>query len=148
MKKRKTIGSLLLIMFLLSGCWATKSIITTANITQPVLVGNVKTIKGEKMDNNSVQIGTKFSAAIVNSIYFWSTGYSYGHNTITQGSNVFDEQLLPLIDSSPADTSSILIVDQVRFKVSSGYWLFALYSFNKGWIDGVKHSDNPNVPKK
>jgi hypothetical protein len=146
MKKRPIFGLLLLMIFF-SGCWAPKSIMTTANITQPVLVGNVKTIGGKKIDNPNLQEGTKFSAAIVNSMYYWSSGYYTGSRLVTEGSNVIDEQLLPLIDTTPIGTTAILIVDQIRFNVKCGYWLFALYSGNKGWLDGIKYSGNTNIPK-
>jgi hypothetical protein len=134
MKIIKLTGILLSLVFL-TGCWAPKSVLTTANITQPVLVGKVKTINGEKSETTKNE-GTKFSAAIVNSIFVWSAAYAYGHTTVTEGSNVIDEQLLPLIDEVSQDKKTVLVVDQIRYDAMSGYWLFVLSSANKGWIDG------------
>jgi hypothetical protein len=98
-------------------------------------VGKVKTINGEKSETTKNE-GTKFSAAIVNSIFVWSAAYAYGHTTVTEGSNVIDEQLLPLIDEVSQDKKTVLVVDQIRYDAMSGYWLFVLSSANKGWIDG------------
>jgi hypothetical protein len=141
MKKRFSFGTIVILLLIFSGCWAPKSIMTTANITQPVLVGKVKTIGGGPVENSELVGSNNFSALLQNSTYFYSAGYYYGSEVITQGSNLLDKQLLPLTASTPDDTSSMIIANQIRFNVASGYWLFALYSGNKGWIDGAKYDN-------
>jgi len=120
-------------------CWSPKSIVTTANITQPVLVGKVKTIGGGPVENSSLKNISSFSSAIQNSDYYWSTGYTYGSTTSREGSNKIDEQLLPIIDQQ-SDSPSVIIVDSLRFKAVSGYWLFVMSSATKGSIKGAKYS--------
>jgi hypothetical protein len=146
--KWKTRIGILLLMPLISGCWASKTVMTSANITQPLLVGKVITIGGGKIESNSSMEGTKFSAALVNSMSVWSTGYYYGSNTVREGSNFIDKQLLPLIDESATSGNSLLIVDQLRYDVMCGYWLFYLYTGNKGWLDGFKYAGFPNENNK
>lgn len=143
MKKGIGVG-ILILMLLATGCYAPKSVLSTPNVTQPVLVGNIKNIKGEKINPERVQEGTRFSADIENSIYFWTALYSYGYTTITEPSKVIDSQILPIIDERPIDPNALIVVDQIRYKVTAGYWLFVMYSANKGWIDGTKCSNNPN----
>jgi len=143
MKNRINFGIVVILLLLFSGCWAPKTILTTANITQPVLVGKVKTIGGKPIENSTLQVDTTFTATLQNSMYYYSAVYVYGHSIISQGSNLLDKQLLPLSD----ETSAMIVADQIRFKAVSGYWLFALYSANKGWIEGKKYTNKSNEPK-
>ena len=130
--KKKIYFGLIAIIMVSSGCWAPKSIITASNITQPVLVGKVITIGGNPIEKTNLQSEAPFSAFISNAVGFaFNTTY-----TLHQGSNLIDKQLLPLTYGS----SGMLIADQIRFKVTSGYWLAACISYNKGWLDGAKYN--------
>jgi hypothetical protein len=141
MKKVINIGILAMLATLLSGCWAPKCVMTTANITQPVLVGKVETIKGKPLANNSLDSISKFSATIKNSIFIYSTAYYYGHRIENQGSSLLDKQFLPLTDNN---SEGKIVADQIRFNSGGGYWLFALYSVSQGWIEGKKYRLNSN----
>jgi len=143
MKKGISLVILLVILLLFSGCWPRKTIMTAANITQPVLVGNVKTIGGNPIDNSDLQAVKPFSAKLENSSYVYAAVYFYGYQTLTEGSNLIDKQLLPIAD----DPSTLIIVDQIRFNVVGGYWLFVLYYANKGWIEGTKYKYISNEHK-
>ena len=141
MKKGIGIGVLAL-MLLTTGCYAPKTILSTPNVTQPVLVGNIKNIKGEKFDPERIQEGVRFSADIENSDFFTFAVYSYSYVITTEPSNIIDSQILPIIDERPIDPNAMIVVDQVRYKVTAGYWLFVMYTANKGWIDGSKCSNS------
>jgi hypothetical protein len=128
-------GAMMFTLFVFTGCWAPKSILTTANITQPVLVGKVKTIGGKPIENYDLKKEIPFNEPIENSRYFYTAIYYEGHGFTEQGSNLLDEKLLPLSD----ETSAMIIVDSIRFKVFSGYWFFAFRSANHGWLQGAKY---------
>lgn len=146
MKNYINVGVIVFLLFLFSGCWAPKTILTTSNITQPVLVGKVKTIGGEPIENSILTASDSISASLTNSIFYYSTLYFYGYSNVFQGSNLIDTQLLPFIEKTPNDPSAMLIANKIRFKAAGGYWLVALYSANKGWID-IKKYNKPNEIK-
>lgn len=142
MKKGINFGVLMVFLLVLfSGCWAPKTIMTTANVTQPVMVGKVTKIGGAVMDTVHSESVSYFPLSLVNSQYVYSSGYYYGSQFITQEPNIIDEQLLVYIDNDPNSSTSMIQAKQIRFKVSGGYWLFAFYSANKGWIDCAKYNN-------
>jgi hypothetical protein len=136
------------LLFLFTRCLISKSTLTAANITEPVLVGKVKTIGGEPIENSSLQQGVKFNASLTNSWYVITSGYSSVDRSTSQGSNQIDEQLLSISDNKTKDSSAIIIADQIRFEATSGYWLFVLYTANKGWIEGAKYYNRSNEINK
>jgi hypothetical protein len=147
MNKLTIFGISIVLILIISGCWAHKSIMTAENITQPVLVGKVKIIGGKPIENSTLRSESHFSVGIVNSDYYYSSGYVSGSKIITQGSNLVDTQLLPFTDETQNDSTAMIIADQIRFNVASGYWLFVLYSGNKGYIEGAKYYGKLNKIK-
>lgn len=140
--------SIILLLLTSGGCWPPPSTITTTNITQPVLVGKIKSIGGKLADKKQLYQSNKFSASITNSeetfalpaiiIGFW------GWRTRIEGSEIFDKQLLPIVNAPPNDSTTMIMVDSIRFSVTSGYWLFLLLTGNYGWLDGAKYGEmNP-----
>ncbi len=129
------------ILLLISGCWAQKEIITCANITQPVLVGKVKTIGGEPVESSKMLLEDKFSVSLKSYFLVWSTMYYGGWIIKADGSNKIDQQLIPLSDNINSESPSMLIANSIRFNVLGGYWIFAFYSSNTGWIEGAKYTN-------
>ncbi len=125
-----------MVFCLFSGCMVPKCTLTTARIKQPVLVGKVKTIGGKPIENSNLQKDTLFNAKIGNSMLYFYTKYWDDEIVTNQESFFLDMQLMPYTH----DTSSMLIVDRVRFKIFDGNWLIIRYSVIIGWLEGAKYN--------
>ncbi|MFC0876357.1 hypothetical protein ACE01N_07165 [Saccharicrinis sp. FJH2] len=123
------------LLFVVEGCWAPKLVITSANVTQPVMVGNIRTIGGKQQIDTLQYSRSEFTANIQNFDYFWSAVYVYGYSTLNEGSNKIDAQLLPMIDTGDSYVS--LRINSVDFNVAGGYWLFVYSSYTKGKLKGT-----------
>jgi hypothetical protein len=129
-------------LLILEGCWPSPSVITTANATQPVLVGNVKIIGGKPVAKKDMLKSNPFAISVTNSFQVYSSGYSTSSKRISEGSNVVDVRMQQVSGSLTNDLNSVIMADSIQFTAWSGYWIFAMAYKNEGTLIGAKYTEN------
>ena len=141
MKLLKLYG-LIICLLIVEGCWPPASIITSANATQPILVGNVKLIGGKPISKKDMLKSYPFSISVTNSFEVYTSGRMTSTKTLTEGSNLVDVRLEQATSSLLNDSNSAIMADSIKFDAWAGYWIFAAAWKNKGTLEGAKYSEN------
>lgn len=128
-----------LLLFLLTNCVVSKSVLTAENTTQPVLVGNVVTIGGSSIDSSQLKKIKTFSASVVNDFSVAGTTATSKSSSTNQGSGKIDKVLSPLIDNSPNTSKGIVIVSELEYSVVGTYLLFVYMDQIFGALKGAKY---------
>ncbi len=124
-------------LFVIAGCMANKVTITAANTTQPVLLGDEISVGQKYFEKQSyLEKKSDFSIPVKNTYMIVTTGYTTATTTKKEGSNKIDKELSQL-RTDTLDVSNVIKVEEVRFSVKMGYWLFVLYSGVNAVLDGA-----------
>jgi hypothetical protein len=134
----RTLRGLCIILMCLGlpGCWPRPTVLTTSNVTQPVLVGKVVHIGGSDTTLAGRTCVYPFKVPVENSSTLVNLGYWARSWTIRQGSNVCDEGFLPISGSTATGPTEILMVDTVEFSVDHYFLLFYVARGTYGTLNG------------
>jgi len=129
---------LLFIVVLLPGCTTLSTTTTAKNMTRPVMIGPIHSVKSNK--KSPLYKKSDFDISVENSIVSTSNGYQTTTYHVDESSEKIDAQLMKIL-YSPKDK---IVVENLFIKSARGCFLmFCSYRVDYSGIEGGIYSSKP-----